>query len=167
MSRKKNVSTREAPRVGALLRRCWQHVRARIYAGIKAAGYADLNPAHVGMFRFEGLDGRRPSQLAEEMQITKQSVNDLLRHLELNGYLKLETDAGDRRARVIRLTPRGSRLEDTAWEYATRAEQELAAVLGKRNFQRFRDTLVQIASFSGDFPPEWHDAAFGRTRKGR
>ena len=99
-----------SPYVGALLRVVWQWVRDQMYAGVVAAGYDDLNAAHVGLWRYPGLDGLRPSQLADQGGITKQSVNDLLGHLEQHGYLVREPDSADGRARVIRLTSKGRRL---------------------------------------------------------
>ena len=72
--------------VGALMRVGWQWVRDQIYAGVVAAGYDDLNPAHVGLIRYPTLSGLRPTQLAEQVGITKQSVNDLLGHLERHNY---------------------------------------------------------------------------------
>jgi len=84
MSSKKNTaalkSTVPEPRTGGLLRLAWQRVRECIYAGVQSEGYDDLNRAHVALFRFEGLDGKRPTQLSEQMQITKQSIHDLLGH---------------------------------------------------------------------------------------
>ena len=80
-------------------------------------GYDDLNPAHVALFRYEGLHGQRPTQLAEYMQITKQSVNDLVRHLERCGYAESSPDPNDKRARLVYLTPRGRRLEATVQKY--------------------------------------------------
>ena len=76
-----------SPYVGAMLGAVWQWVRDQLYAGVIAAGYDDLNAAHVGLWRYPGLDGVRPSQLADRVGITKQSVNDLLGHLERHGYL--------------------------------------------------------------------------------
>ena len=43
----------------------WQWVRDQLYAGVVAAGYDDLNAAHVGLWRYPGLEGLRPSQLAD------------------------------------------------------------------------------------------------------
>ena len=97
--------------VGALLRPCWQWVWGRIFTGIAAAGYDDLNPAHIGLFRYPTLDRLRPTEVAKQMQITKQSVNELVGDLEQRGYLTREPDPTDGRARIIRLTTKGRRLE--------------------------------------------------------
>ncbi len=40
------------PYVGALLRQCLEHVRARMEADIRAAGFTDLQPAHLAVFTF-------------------------------------------------------------------------------------------------------------------
>src|SRR4051795_4868340 len=49
------------PHVGAMMRLAWQGVWKKIFSGVVAAGYQDVNPAHVGLFRYPGLDGQRPS----------------------------------------------------------------------------------------------------------
>ncbi|HET7095141.1 MAG TPA: MarR family transcriptional regulator, partial [Thermomicrobiales bacterium] len=100
--------------IGALLRFALHYVRARIYAGVEAGGFDDVRPAHVTLFRWPGPDGRRPSDIAADAQISKQTVNDLLRHLEDHGYLTRERDPADERARIVRLTPRGKRLHRVA-----------------------------------------------------
>ena len=112
-------------------------------------GYDDLNPAHVSLFRYEGLDGRRPTQLAEFMQITKQSVNDLLRHLERCGYTECRRDPKDKRARLVCLTARGRRLEAAVRKYARAAEGELANELGQERFREFHRTLRKISGLPG------------------
>ena len=88
------------PFLGALMRHSWQWVWQQIVTGVLAAGYDDITAAHIGMFRHPSLDGQRPTQLADQLQITKQSVNDLLGHLEHAGYITRQPDPADRRARV-------------------------------------------------------------------
>ena len=137
------------PRIGALLRFAWQRIRERIYTGVRNDGYDDLNQAHVSLFRYEGLDGRRPTQLAEFMQITKQSVNDLLRHFERCGYAECRPDPKDKRARLVCLTARGRRLEAAVRKYARAAERELANELGQERFREFHRTLRKISGLPG------------------
>jgi DNA-binding MarR family transcriptional regulator len=130
-----------SPYVGALLRVVWQWVRDQLYAGVVAAGFDDLNAAHVGLWRYPGLDGIRPSQLADRVGITKQSVNDLLRHLEAHGYLLRVPDSADGRARVIRLTSKGRRLEQTVYAAAGAAQLRIAEILGPRRFGQLHSSL--------------------------
>jgi DNA-binding MarR family transcriptional regulator len=134
-------SGERSPFVGALLRVVWEWLRDEMHAGVVAAGYNDLNAAHVGLWRYPGLEGLRPSQLADRVGITKQSVNDLLRHLEQHGYLERLPDSADRRARVIRLTPKGRRLEETIYAEAGAAQLRIAEILGPRRFAQLHSSL--------------------------
>jgi DNA-binding MarR family transcriptional regulator len=79
------------------------------------------------------------------MQITKQSVNDLLGHLEEHGYLVREPDPADRRGRIVRLTAKGRQLEDTINDQARAAEQTIARLLGPRRFGQLHSALEQLA----------------------
>jgi DNA-binding MarR family transcriptional regulator len=129
------------PYVGALLGVVWQWVRDQLYAGVVAAGYDDLNAAHVGLWRYPGLEGLRPSQLADRRGITKQSVNDLLGQLEQRGYLSRVADSADRRARVIRLTSKGWRLQKTIYAEAASAQMRIEEILGPRRFAQLHSSL--------------------------
>ncbi|MGH8989073.1 MAG: MarR family winged helix-turn-helix transcriptional regulator [Acidimicrobiales bacterium] len=133
------------PYVGAMMRLGWQWVRDEIFSGVVAAGYDDVTPAHVGLFRYPGLDGQRPTELAEQMHITKQSVNDLLGHLEQHGYLIREADLADGRARVVHLTPQGRRLEKAVTSQSQAAEVRIAEILGSRSFGHLRRALGNLA----------------------
>jgi DNA-binding MarR family transcriptional regulator len=134
-----------------MLRGVWQWVRDQLYSGVIAAGFDDLNPAHVGLWRYPGLEGVRPSQLADWVGITKQSVNDLIGHLEGHGYLVRVPDSADGRARVIRLTPKGRRLEQTIYAAAGDAQLRIAEILGPPRFAQLHSSLEllteQLAGF--------------------
>jgi DNA-binding MarR family transcriptional regulator len=127
------------------MRVTWQWVRDQIFSGVMAAGYDDVTPAHVGLFRYPGLNGQRPTGLADQIGITKQSVNDLLGHLEQHGYLIREPDLVDRRARVVHLTPKGRRLEKTVTRQSQAAEVRIAEILGPRRFAYLREALEELA----------------------
>lgn len=141
-----------SPHVGALLGVLWQWVRDQLYTGVVVAGYDDLNAAHVGLWRYPGLDGLRPSQLAERRGITKQSVNELLGHLEQHGYLLRVPDSIDRRARVIRLTSKGRRLQETIYAEAGAAQQRIEEILGPRRFAQLHSSLELLIEQLVDAP---------------
>ncbi len=135
------VSEERTPYIGAMLRVVWQWVRDQLYAGVIAAGFDDLSAAHVGLWRYPGLEGVRPSQLADHVGITKQSVNDLLGHLEAHGYLSRVPDSIDGRARVIRLTAKGRRLAETIYAAAGAAQLQIEEILGPRRFAQLHSSL--------------------------
>jgi DNA-binding MarR family transcriptional regulator len=136
-----NPDREQGPYVGALFRVVWLWVREQLYVGVVAAGFDDLNAAHVGLWRYPGPEGLRPSQLADRVGITKQSVNDLLGHLEGHGYLVRVPDSADGRARVIQLTAKGRRLEATIYASAGAAQLRIAEILGPRRFAQLHSSL--------------------------
>jgi DNA-binding MarR family transcriptional regulator len=140
------------PYIGAMLRVVWQWVRDRLYEGVVAAGFDDLTAAHVGLWRYPGLEGLRPSQLADRVGITKQSVNDLLGHLEQHGYLLRGPDSADGRARVIRLTTKGRRLEQTIYAEAGAAQLRIAEILGPQRFAQLHSSLELLSDQLGASP---------------
>jgi DNA-binding MarR family transcriptional regulator len=142
-------TTPNAPWIGALLRLVWQHVRDQIGASVKEAGFSDVSRAHVSLFRYPGLDGSRPTELADELQVSKQAVNDLLRDLERRGYIRREIDAADRRSRLIRLTRRGVELEHAILAAARAAEVRLESELGSAKLASLRGTLIEAAELLG------------------
>lgn len=130
--------------VGASMRLVWQWVWAENYEGVLRAGYDDLNPAHIGLFRHPTLDGRRLTDISEQMQITKQSVHELVGHLETCGYLVRVPDPADRRARIVQLTARGRGLETVIRAQARGAEERIAGILGPRRFAALQQALEDL-----------------------
>lgn len=130
--------------IGALLRFGVHEIRSRIYAGVLAAGFDDLRPAHVTLFRWPGPDGRRPTEVAADAQLSKQRVNDLLRDLEQLAYLRLERDRTDSRARIIRLTARGRRLHAAAVGVHAQIEDEWRQTIGPQRYEHLRQMLAEL-----------------------
>jgi DNA-binding MarR family transcriptional regulator len=116
-------------------------IRRRIYAAVVAAGYDDLRPAHVTLFRWPGPDGRRPTEIAADVQLSKQRVNDLLRDLEHGGYLRLERDPADNRARTVQLTAQGRGLHELAVATHAEVEREWERAVGTSRYGALRATL--------------------------
>ena len=83
--------------------------------------------------------------LADQLQITKQSVNDLLGHLEQHGYITRQHDPTDGRARIVRLTAKGRRLDTTVRYEARSAELQIADLLGPNRFEQMHDALEVLA----------------------
>jgi len=132
------------PTIGALLRLAWLAFRNRMYSRVRAAGYNDLSPAHVLLFRYPTVAGLRPSQLADSLGLSRQSVNDLLRHLEAKGYLVLQPDPSDGRARRIALTERGAALLTCVYQAAQEVAEEWALALGRERVEELRQMLLLL-----------------------
>jgi DNA-binding MarR family transcriptional regulator len=132
------------PLIGALMRMPVDAVHRRIFADLHAAGFVDLGEAHMAVLRYPGPQGRRPSDLAAELGMSKQAVNYLLGALEQSGYLRRAADPDDKRSRRIELTDRGEAVRQMIRATVVDIESELAAELGARAFEQLRALLVQL-----------------------
>ncbi|HEX6393636.1 MAG TPA: MarR family winged helix-turn-helix transcriptional regulator [Acidimicrobiales bacterium] len=109
------------------------------------AGYPDVSYAHIPIFRYQGPEGRQPSEIATTAHLSKQTVNDILGQLERSGYLKRQPHPDDGRARIVRLTARGRRLEAAIWQAGRDVEKTWEERIGEPAWAVFRAVLDQIA----------------------
>lgn len=136
------------PPVGALLRRPAVLVRHEVMTDLRAAGFDDVLPAHLGVFQHPGPDGQRPGILAMRTRASKQAMNHLLHQLESGGYILREAHPDDRRTRVVRLTERGWAAQAVIAQTMVRVENEWFQALGEdvygclsRALERLQDVL--------------------------
>ena len=130
--------------LGAMLRVPFQATVARIYQGLLASGFTDLRPAHFAVFQHIQAEGSRITELAEQAQITKQSMGALVNYLEACGYVECIPDSRDGRAKIVRLTERGWALDTAAREIMGQTEAEWAKKLGEARFAELKRTLKEL-----------------------
>lgn len=117
---------------------------AELIPGLVAAGFDDLRPAHAPLVRYVLAEGLRPTELAERLGLSKQSVNGLLREFEAKGYITLEPDPKDGRGKRITLTERGWDLGLTASRLSAEVGHRWAAKIGEKRYAEFEETLREI-----------------------
>jgi DNA-binding MarR family transcriptional regulator len=132
------------PLIGALLRMPIDAVHRRIISDLQAAGFTDLSDSHMAVLRYPGPQGRRPSDVAEELGMSKQAVNYLLGGLERAGYVRRADDPDDRRSRRVELTDRGEVVRQTIRATVADIESELERELGVQAFAQLRTLLVRL-----------------------
>jgi DNA-binding MarR family transcriptional regulator len=88
--------------------------------------------------------GTRVSVLAERAQITKQSMAELVVHLERLGYIERVPDPSDRRAKLVRATPRGKQLYAIARDVVAEIEADWTKRLGKAKMRQLRELLEEL-----------------------
>jgi DNA-binding MarR family transcriptional regulator len=132
----------------ALLQSLARSQAARVTAQFAAAGLAGLRPGHAQLLVPLLGAGRRASDLADHLGVSRQAVAQVVATLEKGGYVERVTDPQDARAKLIRLTPRGLVALGVMRQTALAVEQEWARRLGPDQFDRFRETLVTLLSVS-------------------
>ena len=143
MSIPRRAAARTKLLIGGSLRLAWQQVRRRMARDIVAAGFADLQDAHLSVFHHPGPDGLRPSALGRQLRMSRQATNHLIKQLEALGYLERRSSADGERRR-IHLTRRGRRLMKTITESVRRFERQVERQVGRARFAAFFDVLNTI-----------------------
>ncbi len=144
MSTLEHKERRQArPRVG-LLRLAFEQAVHEIHSQLEAS-HPELRSAHLQVFRRGTIEGRRITDLAAHAGMTKQSMHELVGHLEQHGYLRREPDPSDIRARQVWLTDRGRQLEKQMHEAVERLHQDWYARLGDERYAALWSALQEIA----------------------
>jgi DNA-binding MarR family transcriptional regulator len=100
----------------------------------------------MGLFRFAGVDQRRPGEIAATARLSKQATNDMLRELERLGYVERHPDPSDGRARIIRLTKRGRALDAAVWTAGREVEQSYRNRFDTNHWSMFNNVLDELAT---------------------
>jgi DNA-binding MarR family transcriptional regulator len=130
--------------IGALLRAPAQAIHRRLIAGLNRAGFDELKLPHMAVLQYPGLDGFRPTELAERAGMSKQAMNQLLQSLERYGYLTRAGVDDTSRARVVSLTDRGRAAWDTMVEILGDIETEWRETLGDEHFFQLKELLGEV-----------------------
>jgi DNA-binding MarR family transcriptional regulator len=132
------------PLIGALLRVPSQAIHRRLIKDLNAAGFKELNLAHMAVLQFPGPDGVRPGALAERAGTSKQAMNQLLGTLEGAGYVKRSALPQESGARIVRLTKRGHAAYAKMADILLEIEREWTSQLGSKRFAELKALLALL-----------------------
>jgi DNA-binding MarR family transcriptional regulator len=144
-SRLPDTSARGAPEnIGVLLREPFLALTEHVHERLAEAGHPEIRPAHGNVFQFLDDEGTRVSDLADRAQMTKQSMAELVAHLEAQGYVERVPDSSDRRAKLVRATRRGRKSYPLALAAIAETEARWTERLGEAKMRRLRKLLEEL-----------------------
>jgi DNA-binding MarR family transcriptional regulator len=123
-------------------------VTARVHARIQTGRAQKLGIAHARLMADLGL-GARPTELARRLGVTKAAVGQLVNVLETQGLVERAGDPSDRRAQIVRPTPRAERLFQIGREELNRIEAEWRNVLGATRLKQLAVSLELLDEWRG------------------
>jgi DNA-binding MarR family transcriptional regulator len=145
MSNARQSASRHARRnLGLLLREPYRIGSEELHRRIATRGHPDVRAPHGNVFEFLDEDGTQVSELARRAQITKQSMAELVAHLEHYGYVERVPDPADRRAKLVRATARGEEVYAIAREVIAEIEREWTSRLGAGKMRQLRRLLEEL-----------------------
>jgi DNA-binding MarR family transcriptional regulator len=148
-SRLPKTTARERPEnLAILLREAFRTLNDAAVARV-VEQHPALRGAHGVVFQYLDDAGTTVTVLAERAQMTKQSMGELVRHLEDHGYVERTPDPRDGRAKLVRATQRGREVYVITREFALQTERHLREVLGAERWSQLREDLETIRSSAG------------------
>jgi DNA-binding MarR family transcriptional regulator len=144
-SRLPQTCARKAPEsLAILLREPYRVGTEVLHRRFAERGHPEIRPPHGNVMQFLDDEGTRVSLLAERAQMTKQSMAELVAHLERLGYVQRVPDPSDRRAKLVRATRKGKQLYVIAREVVAEIEAEWTRKLGKAKMRQLRALLEEL-----------------------
>lgn len=138
------ASSQERMTFGALFRRPYQIYLNWLYGELATRGFPEVRVAHSALFRNITPAGMRMTELAERAGMTKQSMSYLVEDLVASDYVRLEPDPTDGRAKLVRLTKRGTSLLTMARKLSERYEERIASIIGTDKSVQLRRLLEEL-----------------------
>jgi len=127
-----------------LLLRASRIVNRHVVEGLHARGYTDLRSTHTTLLSNIDLAGSTVTVAADRAGITKQAMGRLATELEDAGYIRVQSDPKDARARVLQLTKTGKQLMLDSLEVRAELEHRYARSVGR---DRLAAILRGLAAF--------------------
>ena len=107
-------------------------------------GYPQVKPAHNAVFGALGGNGARATDLAVRAGITRQSMGEIVRDLVGLGFVTMEPDPLDRRAKLVKYTPDGVELTNGGFQHILDLEERFAEEFGAERYEQVRDVLAWV-----------------------
>ena len=110
---------------------------------LKRKGWPSITRAQSQVYVNIGEGVTRPSEIASRVGVTRQAIHQTINELVELGFLTLEPDTRDRRAKVVVYTETGARIGRDAVDALNQIERALSSRIGEERVNSLRDALTQ------------------------
>jgi DNA-binding MarR family transcriptional regulator len=112
---------------------------------LSVAGFGVLNH-----FVRLDIDGESPARLARAFQVTKGAMTYTLQRLEEQGFVAIEPDPADARAKIVRITAKGRRMRERGANGVRPGMLALIEAFGPDEFARVLPFLTRLRQILDD-----------------
>ncbi|NUO58593.1 MAG: winged helix-turn-helix transcriptional regulator [Hamadaea sp.] len=105
-----------------------------------------LRGSHLRLLSLTPAAGIRPTELAAVMGMTKQSLGEFVASMQKAGFLDVSPDPADGRARIVRPTAKGKRMQKRILAIFADTEQRWQDEIGEHDWTIFRRVLARLAA---------------------
>lgn len=134
---------------GRLLLDAFRAFESRLIDELARGGITDIKASHLNVLRHLDPQGMRLTELARDAVLSKQAASAIVGELVERGYLTFLPDPNDGRAKRVKHTRKGARMNDVATAIVIKLEQEYASLFGESFYQQLRAMLTKLISHKG------------------
>lgn len=124
-------------------------VADRLGAAVREAGVPDMRTPYGFVIRALASGDRTLTEIADLLAVSKQSAIKVIDEMERRGFLERHPLPTDRRAKVLRLTPKGQQVRSTALAASHAMERDLARLIGADDVAATRRALIALLDHEG------------------
>src|SRR5262249_35533907 len=140
-----HTSARPRPdNIGVLLREPFRAGSEQLHRRLAERGHPEVRVPHSAPLQFLDADGTQVSELARRAQMPNLPVAELVARLERHGDVERVPDPAERRAKLVRATPRGLEVYEIARDAVEEIEHEWATLIGARKMRQLRELLTEL-----------------------
>ena len=137
--------------VAQLLFRCARRVDELAISTLELPPDAPrLRRAHTALFPHLDFEGRRLTDLASALGVTKQAVGPLLDELEVMGVVERIPDPAEARAKLVRFSAKGREALMHGLAHLGEVEARLTEGIGNKRMQALHDALLALDAHLDD-----------------
>ena len=136
---------------GLLLYIPYRWLENHVINALTEAGFTDITTAQMKIVQRIGPNGTRLTNLAAQAQVTKQTAGFLVNQLEKAGWVERVPDPADKRARLVRITPKGEEAIPVATAAVAEVEAKWTAHLGEQRMKTLRQILTDLQTITDPY----------------
>lgn len=110
----------------------------------QSLGYTETTYSHGSVFATLPETGRRASDMAADVGITRQSMGEIIRSMVELGWLEMRPDPDDKRAKVVFYTAKGLENANAGFGHIVELEQLFITEFGEKDYMTARRVVARI-----------------------
>jgi DNA-binding MarR family transcriptional regulator len=112
----------------------------------KGTRYENVRLSDVRVFILASRKSRTVSEIARELEVTRQAVHSSVLRLKALQVVELLPQPGNGRDKLVTVTEKGWQAQAVANDSITQLEKECAGILGAKGLEQFRKQLLALVT---------------------
>lgn len=143
----------ERPPLGSVVSMLFRVLVERLERHIDAAGMDPIRPSYLYVLRALYPDPLSVTALAQECDVTKQAISQILAGMESADLVTRTDHHTDGRTKIVKLTKNGEKALATAVRSWGRVEKDWAELIGGSAMGDLREAMLAFIEAHGDWHP--------------